>query len=68
MYVCICNAYTDREILAMAEAGVRCVEEAYHRLGSGPICRRCLTTAQQIIENGRRARAPGGTYLSAKAK
>lgn len=68
MYVCVCNAYTEREIRAMARAGVRSVEEAYRRLGSEPICRRCLITAQQLIDDGQaRTCAAGGVLAMGSA-
>lgn len=50
MYVCICNGYRDAEISAVAESGVRCARSAYHALGSGPNCGRCLPTAQALID------------------
>lgn len=50
MYVCLCNGYRDAEISEVAEGGVRCARRAYHALGSGPRCGRCLTVAQALID------------------
>jgi bacterioferritin-associated ferredoxin len=50
MYVCICNRYRDTEISAVAQSGVRCARRAYHALGNGPNCGRCLDTAQALID------------------
>jgi bacterioferritin-associated ferredoxin len=57
VYVCICNAYRDNEIVEVAEEGARSAEEAFLRLGNGPCCRQCLPTAQAIID---RHAATGG--------
>ena len=50
MYVCVCNAYRDTEIRAVAQAGVRCARKAYQQLGNGPRCGRCLSFAQGLID------------------
>jgi len=50
MYICICNAYKHTEITEAARAGNRSVDDAYCWLGEGPRCRRCVETAQTIID------------------
>ena len=50
MYVCICNGYRDSELRTLASQGVRCARAAYQSLGNGPRCGRCLTFAQQLID------------------
>ena len=50
MYVCICNRYRDAEISQVARSGVRCARAAYSSLGNGPRCGRCLTVAQDLID------------------
>jgi bacterioferritin-associated ferredoxin len=50
MYVCICNGYRDTEICQVARSGVRCARTAYLSLGHGPRCGRCLTLAQDLID------------------
>jgi len=51
VFVCICNAYTARQITAIAGMGARHVDEAYHRLGNPPVCRRCVPMAQRLIDD-----------------
>jgi bacterioferritin-associated ferredoxin len=51
MYVCICNGYRDSELRALAHQGVRCAHAAYKSLGNGPRCGRCLSFAQQLIDD-----------------
>jgi bacterioferritin-associated ferredoxin len=50
MYVCLCNAYRERDIAAAARAGARTPEAAYAWLGAAPVCGRCLPMAQSVID------------------
>ena len=63
MYVCICNAYRDTEIRAVAQAGVRCARKAYQQLGNGPQCGRCLSFAQVLIDGVHEDRPRGGQTM-----
>ena len=60
MYVCVCNAYRDSEIRAVAQNGVRCAKKAYQELGNGPQCGRCLSFAQGLIDGVHEDRPRGG--------
>ena len=60
MYVCVCNAYRDTEIRAVAQAGVRCARKAYQELGNGPRCGRCLSFAQGLIDRIHEDQPHGG--------
>ena len=51
VFICICNAYTARQITAVACRGARHVDDAYHRLGNPPVCRRCVPMAQRLIDD-----------------
>ena len=50
MYVCLCNAITDRDLADAASEGVSCAVEAYRRRGSTPDCGRCLEFAQDLLD------------------
>ena len=50
MYVCICNALTDREIAEARRKGAHTVREAYAVLGVEINCGRCACAAQEIID------------------
>lgn len=50
MYVCICNRYREAEIRAAATSGVTCASEVYASLGNGPRCGRCLSFAQEVVD------------------
>jgi bacterioferritin-associated ferredoxin len=56
MYVCICNAITERTIREAAESGVRTLEELSRRTGCSDCCGTCADLAQQKLEDTHRAR------------
>jgi bacterioferritin-associated ferredoxin len=49
MYVCLCNAITDRDIVRAAEEGARTSEDLVHRLGVGLGCGSCTSCARSIL-------------------
>ena len=49
MYICICNAITDRDIVKAAEQGARSPEDLAHDLGVGLGCGRCTTCAKSLL-------------------
>jgi bacterioferritin-associated ferredoxin len=49
MYICLCNAITDRELLAHSAAGATSVEMAYEALGYQPMCGKCVPVARQLL-------------------
>lgn len=49
MYICICNAITDRDIVKAAEQGARSTEDLAHELGVGLGCGRCTSCAKSIL-------------------
>ncbi len=50
MYVCICQAVTDREILAAVARGATRLEDLTMTLGVGAGCGCCRGTAAALIE------------------
>jgi len=53
MYICICNAITERQIRACAEDGVRTVGELERCLGVGTACGRCKHAAKEVLNETR---------------
>jgi bacterioferritin-associated ferredoxin len=49
VYVCVCNAVTDREIRACADLGCRTVDDLRQRIGVASCCGRCAPTAEQVL-------------------
>lgn len=57
MYICICNAVTEREIRQCAELGVCSLGELRECLGVGSNCGQCRSAAKQILREARSADA-----------
>ena len=49
MYICICNAITDRDLVKAAEQGARSPEDLAHDLGVGLGCGRCTSCAKSLL-------------------
>ena len=49
MYICICNAVTQRQVEECAQAGVSSVEELATQLGVGAGCGRCRECAAELL-------------------
>ncbi|MGB5628567.1 MAG: bacterioferritin-associated ferredoxin [Woeseiaceae bacterium] len=58
MYVCICNAITDKQIRAAAEEGVTDLWGLQAELGVATGCGSCMETASQILAEYRNRPAP----------
>lgn len=50
MYVCICNAITERQVRECASQGTCSVEELEAALGIGAGCGRCRDCACRLLE------------------
>jgi bacterioferritin-associated ferredoxin len=55
MYVCVCNAVTDREIVERVRAGSRTIESIRYELGVGACCGQCGDCAVALIDETLRA-------------
>jgi len=49
MYICLCNAITDRQIVRAAEMGARSPEDLAQELGVGLGCGRCTSCATTLL-------------------
>jgi bacterioferritin-associated ferredoxin len=49
MYVCLCNAITDRDVCAKAALDGCTVSMIYRSLGSKPRCGKCVATVRQML-------------------
>ena len=67
MYVCICNAVTDRAIREAASNGVRTLSELSRRTGCGDCCGNCAELASEILERATGARALDLPLIAAAA-
>lgn len=57
MYVCICNAITDKQIRKAAKSGVQDLWALQRELGVGSGCGSCKEMASEILGESRRAKA-----------
>lgn len=49
MYVCLCNAITDRDFRAHAECDGCTVSAVYRSLGTKPQCGKCVPFVRQLL-------------------
>jgi bacterioferritin-associated ferredoxin len=49
MYVCVCNAITDKEVRGAVALGARCLADLQATLGVATCCRRCADCASAIV-------------------
>jgi len=49
MYICLCNAITDRQIVQAAECGARSDEDLARGLGVGVTCGSCRACAKELL-------------------
>lgn len=49
MYVCVCNAITDREIRGAVALGARTLADLQETLGVASCCGRCAECAEEVL-------------------
>ncbi len=54
MYVCLCNAFTDRDVNRAIDDGAHTVAQVYKRLEAIPQCGKCKDTIREMV-SGRQA-------------
>jgi len=62
MYICICNAVTDREVRQCAELGARSVQDLERSLGLGSNCGRCRAAAAELLRDSTADDPPPPAY------
>ncbi|HLU76782.1 MAG TPA: (2Fe-2S)-binding protein [Burkholderiales bacterium] len=50
MYVCLCNAVTDREIRQCADLGACSLEDLGDAMGVATCCGNCADTAERVLQ------------------
>lgn len=67
MYVCVCNAVTDRVVREAAASGVRCLGELTMRTGCAGTCGACADLAEQLLLEANTAHAVNESAIVAAA-
>lgn len=51
MYICICNAITEREIRHAVELGCTSYKKLHNELGVGTCCGKCKKDATRVVKD-----------------
>ncbi|TSA51039.1 MAG: hypothetical protein D4R48_00285 [Nitrosomonadales bacterium] len=57
MFVCVCNAVTEKDIGSAVSDGCRSLRELREQLGVGACCGRCSDCARGVLQDTLQARA-----------
>lgn len=57
MFVCVCNAVTERDISSAVAEGCQSLRELREQLGVGACCGRCCDCARDVLQDTLRADA-----------
>jgi bacterioferritin-associated ferredoxin len=60
MYVCLCNAITDRDFRAHCEGEACTVAMVYRALGAMPQCGKCVPLVREMLRQGAQTPAAAG--------
>jgi len=50
MYICLCNAVTERQVRECARGGCDSLDQLSSELGVGTCCGRCCPAAKEILD------------------
>ena len=53
MYICVCNAITERQVRASVDAGATTLSDLQFELGVATCCGCCAATAAEYLPGGR---------------
>ena len=67
MYVCICNAVTDKQIRRAARQGARSLPELRDRLGVAANCGSCAVQAMELLDRHGEQRTEPQIYVPCPA-
>jgi len=63
MYVCVCQAVTDRQIREAAEGGARTLKDLRRDLGVTRDCGRCASCAHECLQEANRCQNKPGKVM-----
>lgn len=62
MYICICNAINERQVLASVDRGSRTLADLQADVGVATVCGCCAETAVEYLPGGRYAQPQVGAH------
>jgi len=65
MFICVCNAITEKDVLAAVAGGARSVSDLRGQLGLASCCGACAEMAQEYLPGGCYAASPSEPSASA---
>jgi bacterioferritin-associated ferredoxin len=51
MYVCICNAFTEKQVCVALRKGISSPAGVFRHLGCAPQCGKCVPTVRCMVKN-----------------
>jgi len=63
MYVCVCQAVTDRQIREAAQGGARTLKDLRRELGVTRDCGRCASCARECLQEAHECQSKPGKVL-----
>ena len=67
MYVCVCNAITEKMIRAAAADGASSLDDLQRMTGCSSVCGSCADLAEQVLHGARRQVPAGLTFIAQAA-
>ena len=58
MYVCLCNAFTDRDVHRAIDSGAHTVGQVYKTCGAVPQCGKCKDTIRELLTDRHAMQSP----------
>lgn len=68
MYICICSAITERQVIQAVADGAQTLEDLQVDLGVAMCCGRCADTATEYLPGGRQAAHHSATAIGVVAE
>jgi bacterioferritin-associated ferredoxin len=50
MYVCICNAFTEKQVIAALDGGASTAAGVYRHMGCTPQCGKCVPSLRTMVK------------------
>ncbi|UEM03389.1 (2Fe-2S)-binding protein [Skermanella rosea] len=62
MYVCICNAFTEKQVCTAIRKGISTPSGLFRHLGCVPQCGKCVPTVRHMVKDPESLLSPPGHH------